>query len=45
MLSVAIPKIVRKNSASLSPVSSLVQIFHEKPKEFYKKIENNNKIS
>ena len=36
MLSINIPKIVRKSSVSLSPVSSLVQKFHEAPKEFYK---------
>ena len=45
MFSVSISKAIRKNSVSLSPVSSLVQMFHEKPKEFYKNLENNNNIS
>ena len=38
MFSIAIPKIIRRNSVSLSPVSSLVQSYHESPKDYYKKM-------
>lgn len=38
MLSITIPNIVRENSVNLSPVSSLVKMFHENPKEYFKTI-------
>ena len=43
MLAIRIPKSIRKDSITASPVSSLVELFHEKPKEFYEKVKKNNK--
>jgi hypothetical protein len=41
MLAIRIPKIIRKDSITASPVSSLIELYHERPKEFYEKVNKN----